>query len=68
MTMKRSTVLCAAASLLAACETYTEKTSPCFGHTGEPTVTRATLLFATSVDLRPTVVQDCVFDALPRPQ
>ncbi len=47
MSSKPLVALCAAASLLAACEKYTEKTSPCFGRNGEPRVTRSALSVST---------------------
>ena len=53
------------AILFAACERYTDATSPCFGNDGKPTVSRAnldTLSFATNLS------QDCVFEDIGRPQ
>ena len=61
--------LCAAASLLSACEKYTEKTSPCFGRNGEPQVTRSALSFSTmGAAVQETDKPDCTFEPLPRPE
>ncbi|MEX5601185.1 hypothetical protein [Pseudophaeobacter sp. C1-32P7] len=61
--------LCAAASLLAACEKYTEKTSPCFGRNGAPQVTRSALSFSTmGTPVQETAKPDCSFEPLPRPE
>ena len=69
MSLKRLLALCAAASLLAACETYTEQTSPCFGRNGVPQVTRAALSFSTmGASLQETANPDCTFEPLPRPE
>ncbi len=65
MKLKPLAALCAAISLLAACETYTEKTSPCFGRSGKPHVTRAASSFAASDDASAIPTKDCGFDALP---
>ena len=61
--------LCAAASLLAACEHYTAHPSPCFGRTGAPQVTRSALSFSTmGASLQETAKPDCTFEPLPRPE
>lgn len=67
MSWKPLLTLCAAASLLAACEKYTEKTSPCFGRNGEPQVTRSTLSFSTmGAPVQQAAKPDCSFEPLPR--
>jgi hypothetical protein len=58
----------AAVPLLAACEQYTEKTSPCLDRSGEPVVTRATLSFAATAPVSDESNKDCTFEALPRPE
>ena len=58
----------AAVSLLSACEQYTEKTSPCFGRSGEPLVTRAAVSFAATAIVSDESGKDCTFEALPRPE
>ena len=69
MSLKPLLALCAAASLLSACEKYTEKTSPCFGRNGKPQVTRAALSFSTmGAPAHATAKPDCTFDPLPRPE
>lgn len=69
MSSKPLLALCATAGLLSACETYTEKTSPCFGRNGEPQVTRATLSFSTmGTPVQDTAKPDCTFEPLPRPE
>lgn len=69
MSSKPLLALCAAASLLSACETYTEKTSPCFGRNGEPQVTRSALSFSTmGTPVQETAKPDCTFEPLPRPE
>lgn len=69
MSFKPFLTLCAAASLLVACETYTEKTSPCFGRDGAPQVTRAALSFTTmGAPAHATAKPDCSFEPLPRPE
>ena len=69
MSSKPLLALCAAASLLAACEKYTEKTSPCFGRNGEPQVTRSALSFSTmGAPAQKTAKPDCSFEPLPRPE
>lgn len=68
MSSKPLLALCAAASLLAACEKYTEKTSPCFGKNGAPQVTRSALSFSTmGAPAQETAKPDCTFERLPRP-
>ncbi len=69
MSSKPLVALCAAASLLAACEKYTEKTSPCFGRNGEPRVTRSALSVSTmGAPVQETAKPDCSFEPLPRPE
>ena len=69
MSSKPLLALCAAASLLAACEKYTENTSPCFGRNGEPQVTRSALSFSTmGAPAQETAKPDCSFAPLPRPE
>ena len=69
MSLKPLLVLCAAASLLSACEKYTEKTSPCFGRSGEPQVTRAAFSVSTmGAPAQETAKPDCTFEPLPRPE
>lgn len=47
---------------LAACESYTEKTSPCFGKTGAPVVSRnAVTLLSLSTKSMPSS-KDCIFE------
>ena len=67
MNLKPLLALCAVASLLTACEKYTEKTSPCFGRKGEPQVTRSALSFSTmGTPVQETAKPDCSFEPLPR--
>lgn len=59
VTLLMVTLLC-----VAACERYTEKTSPCFGKNGEPVVSRnatspLTFFFTTT---SPDPFKDCVFE------
>ncbi len=69
MSLKPILALFASAALLAACETYTEKTSPCFGRNGEPQVTRSALSFSTmGAPTQETAKPDCTFEPLPRPE
>ncbi len=69
MRLKPLLALCAAASLLSACEKYTEKTSPCFGRNGEPQVTRSALSFSTmGAPVPETAKPDCTFESLLRPE
>ncbi|MBN9890233.1 MULTISPECIES: hypothetical protein [Rhodobacterales] len=69
MNFKPLLALCAAASLLSACEKYTEKTSPCFGRSGEPQVTRAAFSVSTmGAPAQETAKPDCTFEPLPRPE
>ena len=69
MSSKPLLALCAAAGLRSACETYTEKTSPCFGRNGEPQVTRSALAFSTmGAAAQETAKPDCSFEPLPRPE
>ncbi|MEX0308822.1 MAG: hypothetical protein AB3N17_01110 [Tateyamaria sp.] len=69
MSLKPLLALCASASLIAACEKYTEKTSPCFGRNGEPQVTRSALSFSTmGGPVHATAKPNCTFEPLPRPE
>ena len=69
MNLKPLLALCAVASLLTACEKYTEKTSPCFGRNGEPQVTRSALSFSTiGAPVQQAAKSDCSFEPLPRPE
>lgn len=69
MSPKPLLALCAAVSLLSACEKYTEKTSPCFGRNGEPQVTRSALSFSTmGTPVQEAAKLDCTFEPLPRPE
>lgn len=69
MSLRPLLALCAAASLLAACEKYTEQTSPCFGRNGEPQVTRAAFSASTmGAPAHATAKPDCSFEPLPRPE
>lgn len=69
MSLKPLLGLCVAASLLAACEQYTEQTSPCFGRTGGPQVSRAAHSFSTmGAPVQPAAKPDCSFEPLPRPE
>ena len=69
MSSKPLLALSAAASLLAACEKYTEKTSPCFGRNGEPQVTRTALSFSTmDTPVQQAAKPDCSFGPLPHPE
>lgn len=49
---------------VAACERYTEKTSPCFGKTGEPVVSRSasTPLALSLSTTSPDPAKDCIFE------
>ncbi|KJS43075.1 MAG: hypothetical protein VR71_11415 [Roseovarius sp. BRH_c41] len=69
MSLKPLLALCAAAGLLTACETYTEKTSPCLKRSGETQVSRAALSFSTNGGVDPSGTKsDCSFTPLPRPR
>ncbi|UWQ81505.1 hypothetical protein K3725_20075 (plasmid) [Leisingera sp. S132] len=69
MSSKPLLALSAAASLLGACEKYTEKTSPCFGKNGAPQVTRSALSFSTmGAPAQETAKPGCTFEPLPRPE
>ncbi|MFG6554547.1 hypothetical protein [Sulfitobacter sp. 1A16808] len=69
MSSKPFLALCAAAGLLAACEKYTEKTSPCFGRNGEPQVTRSAFSVSTmGAPVQETTKPDCTFEPLPQPE
>ena len=69
MSSKPLLVLCAAASLLSACEKYTENTSPCFGRNGAPQVTRAAFSVSTmGAPVRQATKPHCSFEPLPRPE
>ena len=47
---------------VAACERYTEKTSPCFGKNGEPVVSRNATTPLTFSTKSPDLTKDCVFE------
>ncbi|MBA97200.1 MAG: hypothetical protein CMN10_16005 [Roseobacter sp.] len=69
MSSKPFLALCAAASLLAACEKYTEKASPCFGRDGEPQVTRSAFSVSTmGAPVQQAAKPNCTFEPLPRPE
>lgn len=68
MTPRTLLTVCIAAWTLAACETYTEQTSPCFGKNGEPVVSRAHHVFVSPTDDETSEVNDCTFEYLPRPE
>ncbi len=69
MSLKPILALFASAALLAACETYTEKTSPCFGRNGAPQVTRSALSFSTvGAPFQEMAKPNCTFEPLPRPE
>ena len=69
MSLKPLLALCATASLLSACEKYTEKASPCFGRNGEPQVTRAAFSVSTmGAPVQEVAKPDCTFEPLPRPE
>ena len=69
MSLKPLLAVCATASLLSACEKYTEKTSPCFGRNGEPQVTRSAFLVSTmGAPVQQPAKPDCSFEPLPRPE
>ena len=69
MNLKPLLALCAAAGLLAACEKYTEKTSPCFGRNGEPQVTRSAFSSSTmGAPVQQATKPNCAFEPLPRPE
>ena len=62
--MIRRPILFGLLAALAACETYTDKTSPCFGRDGKPVVSRSSIspaLFATAAIARNAQNHDCVF-------
>lgn len=67
MRLKPFILFSALPALLAACETYTEKTSPCFEGSREPSVTRTTLFFETPRGAKESS-KNCVFEPLPRPE
>lgn len=47
---------------VAACERYTEKTSPCFGKNGEPVVSRNATTPLTFSTKSPDLIKDCTFE------
>lgn len=47
---------------VAACERYTEKTSPCFGKNGEPVVTRSTTTPFSFSTKSPGLSKNCNFE------
>lgn len=58
----RVTMLMIALLGLAACERYTEKTSPCFGKNGEPVVSRNATTPLTFSTKSPDLTKDCTFE------
>ncbi len=69
MSLKPLLVFCAAAGFLTACETYTEKTSPCLTRSDDTQVSRAALSFSTKGGVDPSGTKsDCTFTPLPRPR
>lgn len=60
----RVTILMMALLGVAACERYTEQTSPCFGKNGEPVVSRnaMTPLVLSFTTTSPDPSKDCVFE------
>ena len=65
-------VLAGLCTLLAGCERYTEKKSPCFGNTGRSIVARAAQTPLTINALSPPAkdndgTEDCVFEDLGKP-
>ncbi|VVS98245.1 conserved exported hypothetical protein [Roseovarius sp. EC-HK134] len=69
MSLKPLLVLCATAGFLTACETYTEKTSPCLMRSGDTQVSRTALSFSTKGGVGPSGTKsDCTFAPLPRPR
>lgn len=47
---------------VAACERYTEKTSPCFGKNGEPVVSRNATPHLSFSTKSPDIDSDCAFE------
>ncbi len=60
----RVTLLMITLLSVAACERYTEKTSPCFGKTGEPVVSRNAMTpLSHSISTKsPDPSKDCAFE------
>lgn len=60
----RVTLLMIILLCVAACERYTEKTSPCFGRNGEPVVSRNAMppLVLSFTTTSPDPSKDCVFE------
>ncbi|UWQ86300.1 hypothetical protein [Leisingera caerulea] len=58
----RVTLLMMALLGVAACERYTEQTSPCFGKTGEPVVSRNAMTPLSFSSTSPDPAKDCVFE------
>lgn len=58
----RVTILMIALLGVAACERYTEKSSPCFGKNGNPVVSRNATTPLTISTKSPDVVKDCTFE------
>ena len=58
----RVTLLMMALLGVAACERYTEQTSPCFGKTGEPVVSRNAMTPLSVSSTSPDPAKDCVFE------
>lgn len=49
--------------LLAACEKYTDATSPCFGADGEPEVARSAATLLAFAETEPAL-KDCIFEPI----
>lgn len=65
--MIRGPILFGLLAALAACETYTDKTSPCFGRDGKPVVSRSGIspaFFASAAIARNAQDHDCVFKSI----
>jgi len=58
----RVTVLMITLLGVAACERYTEKTSPCFGKNGEPVVSRSATTPLSFSTKSPNLTKDCTFE------
>lgn len=58
----RVTLLMIALLGVAACERYTEKTSPCFGKNEEPVVSRSATSPLTFSTKSPDLTKDCDFE------
>lgn len=58
----RVTLLMIALLCVAACERYTEKTSPCFGKNGEPVVSRNATSQLSLSTKSSDLTKDCTFE------